>query len=231
MTVKQEVVRVNIDNLGISELKWKGMGKFNWDDHYIYYYGQESLRRNGVALKVNKRVWNAVLGCSLKNDRINLVSFQGKLFNFSVIQVYAPTTNAKEAEVNWFYEDLQDLLPLTSKTDVLLITEDWKAKAGSQEMPGATGKFGLAVQNEARQRLTEFCQENTIVIAKTLYQQHKRWLYTWPSPDGQYWNQIDNILCSQRWRSSIQSAKTRPGADCCSDLELLIQNSDLNWRK
>ena len=145
--VNQEMAKVNIDILAISELKWMRMGEFNSNDNYIYYCAQESLRRNGVALKVNKRVWNAVLGCSLENDRINLVSFQGKLFNFSVIQVYAPTTNAKEAEVNWFYEDLQDLLQLTSKTDVLRITEDWKAKAGSQEMPGATGKFGLAVQN------------------------------------------------------------------------------------
>ena len=169
--VNQEMAKVNIDILAISELKWMRMGEFNSNDNYIYYCGQESLRRNGVALKINKRVWNAVLGSSLKNDRINLVSFQGKLFNFSVIQVYAPTTNAKEAEVNfWFYEDLQDLLALTSKTDVLRIIEDWNAKAGSQEMPGVTGKFGLAVQNEARQRLTEFCQENTKVIANTLIQ-------------------------------------------------------------
>ena len=169
------MARVNIDILGISKLKWTGMGEFNSDDHYIYYCEQEYLRRNGVAIMVNRRVWNAVLGSSLKNDRINLVSFQGKLFNFSVIQVYAPTTNAKEAEVNfWFYEDLQDLLALTSKTDVLRIIEDWNAKAGSQEMPGVTGKFGLAVQNEARQRLTEFCRENMLVIANTLFQQHKR---------------------------------------------------------
>ena len=111
--VKQEMARVNVDILGISEPKWTGMGEFNSDDHYIYYWGQESLRRNGVAIMVNKRVQNAVLGCNLKNDRMISVCFQGKPFNITVIQVYAPTSNAEEAEVEWFYEDLQDLLELT----------------------------------------------------------------------------------------------------------------------
>ena len=116
--VIQETGRVNVDILGISELKWTGMGEFNSDDHYIYYCGQESLRRNGVAIMVNKRVRNAVLGCSLKNDRMISVHFQGKPFNITIIQVYAPTSNVEEAEVEWFYEYLQDLLELTSKKDV-----------------------------------------------------------------------------------------------------------------
>ena len=128
-----------------------------------------------------------------------------------VIQVYAPPSNAEEAEVERFCEDLQDLLELTPKKDVLFIIGDWNAKVGSQETPGVTDKFGLGVQNETGQRLTAFCQENALVIANTLFQQHKRRLYTWTSNDGQHWNQIDYILCSQRWRSSIQSAKTRPG--------------------
>ena len=126
--VKQEMARVNINILGISELKWTGMGEFNSDDHYIYYCGQESLRRNRVALIVNKRVWNAVFGCSLKNDRMNSVRFQGKPFNITEIQVYAPTSNAEEAEVEWFYEDLQNLLELTLKKDVLFIIVDWNSK-------------------------------------------------------------------------------------------------------
>ena len=109
------MARVNVNILGISELKWTGMGEFNSDDHYIYYCGQESLRRNGVAITVNKRVRNAVLGCTLKNDRMISVCLQGKPFNITVIQVYAPTSNAEEAEVEWFYEDLQDLLELTPK--------------------------------------------------------------------------------------------------------------------
>ena len=112
------------------------------------------------------------------------VRFQGKPFNIMVIQVYAPTSNAEEAEVEWFYEDLQDLLELTPPTDVLFIIGDWNAKVGSQETPGGTGKFGLGMQNEAGQRLTEFSQENALVIENTLFQQHKRHLYTWISPDG-----------------------------------------------
>ena len=131
------------------------------------------------------------------------VCFQGKPFNIKVIQAYAPTSNAEEAEVEWFYEDLQDLLELTPKKDVLFIIGDWNAKVGSQEPPGVTGKIGLRIQNEAGQRLIEFCQENALVIANTLFQQHKRRLYTWTSSDGQHRNQIDYILCSQRWRSSV----------------------------
>ena len=145
------------------------MGEFNSDDHYIYYCGQESLRRNGVAITVNKRVQNAVCGCNLKNDRMISVRLQGKPFNITVIQVYAPTSNTKEVEVEWFYEDLQDLLELTSRKDVLFIIGDWNAKVGSQETPGVTGKFGLGMRNEAGQRLIEFCQENALVIANTLF--------------------------------------------------------------
>ena len=114
------------------------------------------------------------------------VRFQSKPFNTTVIQVYAPTSNVEEAEVEWFYEDLQDLLELTSKKDVLFIIGDWNAKVGSQETPGVTGKFGLGIRNEAEQRLIEFCQENALVIANTLFQQHKRRFYTWTSPDGQH---------------------------------------------
>ena len=141
------------------------------------------------------------------------------------------TSNAEEFELEWFYEDLQELLEITLQKDVLFIIGDWNAKVQSQETPGVTGKFGLGIRNEAGQRLIEFCQENTLVIAKTLFQQQKRRLYTWTSPDGQHRNQIDYILCSQRWRSSIQSAKTRPGADCGSDHELLIAKFSLKLKK
>ena len=141
--VTQEMAKVNVDILGISELKWTGMGEFNSDDHYIYYCGQESLRGNGVASMVNKRVRNAVLGCSLKNDRMISVRLQGKPCNITVIQVYAPTSNIEEGEVELFYEDLQDLLELTPKKDVLFIIGDWNAKVGSQKTPGITGNLAL----------------------------------------------------------------------------------------
>ena len=152
------MARVNVDIQGISELKRTGMGEFNSDDHYIYYCGQESLRRNGVAITVNKRVRNAVLGCNLTNERMISVRFQGKPFNITVIQTYAPTSNAEEAEVEWFYADLPDILEITPQTDILFLIGDWNAKVGSQETPGITGKFGLGVWNEAGQKLIEFAK-------------------------------------------------------------------------
>ena len=159
------MARVNVDILGISELKWTGMDEFNSDDYYIYYCGQQYLRRNGEVIMVNKRVRNAVLGCNLKNDRMISVHFQGKPFSITMIQAYAPTGNAEEAEVEWFYEDLQDLLEQTPPKNVIFIIGGWNAN-------GVTGKFGLGVQNKAGERLIEFCQENALVIANTLFQQH-----------------------------------------------------------
>ena len=223
------MARVNSNILGISERKWTGMGEFSSDDHYIYYCGQKSLRRNGIAFIVNKRVQNAVLGCNLKTDTVITVRFHGKPFNITVIQVYVPTSNAEEAKVEQFYEDLQDLIELTPKKDVLFIIGNWNEKVGSLEIPGVIGKFGLGVQNEAGQRLTEFCQENALVIANTLFQQDKRRLYTWTSPDGQYRNKIDYIFFAAKDGKALYRWQKQ-------DLELtvaqimnnLLQNSCLN---
>ena len=140
------------------------MDEFNSDGNYIYYCGQESLRRNGIAIMVNKRVQNAVVRCNLKNNRMISVCFQGKPFNIMGIQVCTLSSNVEEAEVKWFYEDLQDLLELTPPKDVLFIIGDWNAKVVSQETPEIAGKFGLGVQNEVGQRLIGFCQENALVI-------------------------------------------------------------------
>ena len=226
--VKQEMARVNFDILGISELKWTGMGEFNSDDHYIYCCGQESLRRNGVAIMVNKRAQNAVLGCNLKNDRMISVHLQGKSFNITVIQVYAPTNNSEEAEVEWFYEDLQALLELTNKKYVLFIIGDWNAKVGSQEISGVMGKFGLGVQNEAGQRSTEFCQENTLVMANTIFQQHERRLYTWTLPDGQYQNQIDMFFAAKDGEALYSQQKQVWKLTVAQIMNFLLLNSDLN---
>ena len=144
--------------------------EFNSYDHYIYYRVQESLRRNGVDLIVHRRVQNAVLGCN-KNNRMISVHSQGKPFNITVIQVYVPATNAKKAEVDQFYEDLQHLLELTPLKDLIFIIGDWNAKVGTQEISRIIGKFGLGVQNEAGQRLIEFCQENWLATANTLFQE------------------------------------------------------------
>ena len=146
---------------------------------------------------LNKRVRNAVFGCNLKSNRMISVHFQGKPFNIMMIQAYAPSSKAEKPEVERFCEDLQDLLELTSKKDVLFIIGTWNAKVGSQETPGVTGKFGLGVRNEAGQRITDFCQENALVIVNTLFQQHKRRLYIWASPEGEQRNQIDYVLCTK----------------------------------
>ena len=225
------MARVNTDILGINELKWTGLGEFNSDDHYIYYCGQESLRRNGVAIMVNKRVRNAVLRCNLKNDRMISVRFQGKPFKITVIQVYASTSNAEEAEVEWFYKDLQDLLELTPKKDVLFIIGDWNAKVGSQETPGITGKFGLGIRNEAGQRLIEFCQENELVITNTLFQQHKQRLYTWTSPDSQHWNRLIIFFAAKDGEAPYSQQKQDQELTVAQTMNSLLPNSDLNWRK
>ena len=142
-----------------------------------------------------------------------------------------PTSNTKEAEVERFYQDLQDLLELTPQKRCPFHYRGLECKSRKSETPGVTSKFGLGMRNEAEERLIEFCQKNALVIANTLFQQHKRWLYTWTSPDGQYRIQIHYIICKERWRSSIQSENTRPGAGCGSDHELLIAKFRLKLKK
>ena len=150
------------------------MAWFSFNELYIFLWGKKSLRRNGVFLSVNKRVQSEVFECSLKNDRMISICFQNKPFSITVIQVYAPNSNAEKAEVECFCEDLQELLELTPPKNIIFLIGDWNANVGSQEVPEVTGKFGIGVQNEAKQRLIMFCQENALVLAKTLFQQHKR---------------------------------------------------------
>ena len=171
------------------------------------------------------------LDANLKNDRMISVHFKGKPFNITVIQVYAPTSNAEEAEVEWFFEDLQDLLQLTPPKDVLFIIWDWNEKGGSQETPGVTGKFGLGIRNEAGQRLIEFCRENALVRANTLFQQHKRRLYISISPDGQTEIRLSIFFAAKDGEALYSQQKTRPGADCGSDNELLIAKFRLKLKK
>ena len=179
---------------------------------------------------VNKRVQNGSSWMQSQKWQNDLYSFPRQTIQYHSNPSLCPTSNAEEAEAERFYEDIQNLLKLTPKKDVLFIIGDWNAKVGGQETPGVIGKFGLGIWNEEGKRLIEFCQENTLVIVN-LVQQQKRRLYTWTSPDGQHWNQIDYILCSQRWRSSTQSARTRPGADCGSDHEPLIAKFRLKLKK
>ena len=207
------------------------LGEFNSDDCYSYYRGQVSLRRNGVAIIDNKRARNAVLGYNLKNDRMISVHFQGKPFNIMAIQVYATTSNAEEAEVERFYEDLQELLELTPQKRCPFHYRGLECKSRKSKNIWSNRRIWPWNTEWSRAKANTVLQLNALVRANPLFQQHKRKLYMWTSPDGQHQNQIDYILFSQRWRSSIQSAKTRPGADCGSDHQLLIAKFRLKLKK
>ena len=220
--VKQEMARVNVNILGIGELKWTGMGEFNSDDCYIYYCGQESLRRNGGAIMVNKRVQNAVLGCNLENDRMISVRFQSKPFNITVIQINTPTSNTEEAEAERFYEDLQDLLELKPKKRCPFHYRGLECKSRKSRNIWSNRQIWPWSTKWSRAKANRVLPRELTGHSKHCLPTTQERSYTWTSPDGQHWNQVDYILCIQRWRSSIQSAKTRPEADCGSDHELLI---------
>ncbi|CAF1579169.1 unnamed protein product [Rotaria magnacalcarata] len=175
--VKGEMSRINIDILGISELKWTGMGHFISDDYHIFYCGQENHGRNGVAIIVNKRVANSVLGYNLKNDRIISIRLLGKPINVTVIQVYAPTVGADDEEIEDFYVSLQQLVDAIPKKDTIVTRGDWNAKVESKSVTGITGNFGLGDRNEAGDRLLGFCQNSSLFITNTCFQQSKRRLY------------------------------------------------------
>ena len=180
---------------------------------------------------VNKRVWNAVLGCNLKNKRMISVHFQGKPFNITVIQVYAPTANEAEQRSWTILWRPTRLSRTNTKKDVLFIIGDWNAKVGSKETPGVTGKFGLGIRNEAGQRLIEFCQENALLIANTLFQQHKRRLYTWTSPDGQHQIRLIIFFASKDGEALYSQQKQDWELTVAQIMNSLLSSSDLNWRK
>ena len=182
---RQEMARVDVDILGISELKWTGMGEFNTDDHYIYYCGQESIRRNGVAIMVNKRVWNALLGCNLNNDRMISVPFQGKPFNITVIQIYGPTSNAEKAEFERFYEYLQDLLEITPKKRYPFCYRGLECKSRKSRDTSSNRQIWPWSTKWSRAKGNRALSREHMVIGNTLFQQHKRRLCTWTSPNGQ----------------------------------------------
>ena len=227
--VKIEMKRLKIDILGISELHWAGSGYFNSDDYTVYYSGNESIRRNGVAFIANKKIATAVQGFSTINDRIISIHIDGKPRQLTILQVYAPTTDAKQEDIEKFYADLQQAIDQTPAKNTIYITGDFNAKVGAGEDAPVVGKFGLGKRNEAGDRLIQCCQENRLLIANTWFEQPKRRLYTWTAPNGQHRNQIDYFLCQQRWRSSIQAVKALPGADCGSDHQLLIAKVKLRF--
>ena len=191
---KTEMKRLNIDILGISELHWTGNGYFNSGDYTVYYSGNESIRRNGVAFIANKEIATGCQCFNLINDRVLSIRIRGKPRPLTILRVYAPTTDAKEEDIEKFYADLQQAIDQVSAKDTILIAGDFKAKAGVGEDPPVVGKFGLGKRIEAGNRLVQFCQEDRLLIANTLFEQRKRRLYTWTAPSGRHRNQINYFL-------------------------------------
>ncbi|MBN3315792.1 CFDP2 protein, partial [Atractosteus spatula] len=205
--IKREMIRLNIDLLGINELRWKDNGHFKLDNFTVYYSGHQELRRNGVALIAHKNVAHAVKSYTTISDRIMAVHIRGKPLNVTVLQVYAPTTDAPEDEREEFYAKIEEALEQVPKKDIIYrcnhsnIMGDFNVKVGSQEEANIIGRCGLGERNEAGDCLVQFCHENHLRVSNTWFMQPKRRLYTWTAPSGQHRNQIDYILCSQRWKS------------------------------
>ncbi|XP_062861160.1 craniofacial development protein 2-like [Trichomycterus rosablanca] len=227
--VKNEMQRLNVDLLGISELHWTGNGYFNSDNYTVFYSGNDKIRRNGVAFIANKAVTKAVRGFNAVNDRIISIRIDGKPCSTTILQAYAPTTDAVEKDVENFFTDLQQAIDQIPAKDVIFITGDFNAKVGSREDLPVVGKFGLGKRNDAGDRLVQCCTENRLSIMNTWFEQPKRRLYTWTAPNGVNRNQIDYFLCQQRWKSSILAIKTSPGADCGSDHQLLVAKIKLRF--
>ncbi|XP_071821535.1 craniofacial development protein 2-like [Apostichopus japonicus] len=229
--VFKEMDRTAVEILGISELKWTDMGHFQSNGCKVFFSGHERIKRNGVALICNKTTAASVLGYNPVNDRMISIRLDGQPVKTTIIQVYAPTSAASDEDTQNFYGRLQDLVDSVPRGDALVIMGDWNAKIGEEPVAGISGRHGLGERNEAGERMLDFCEANRLVISNTWFQQPKRRLYTWTSPDGQYRNQIDYILVRKRWQSAVKSANTLPGADCGTDHELLVAIIHIKLRK
>lgn len=212
-----------------TKMDWNG--HFQSDDYKVFYSGNDRLRRNRVALMLKQDVADAVRGSAARSDWIITIRLLGKSTNITIIQVYAPTTDAEENDIESFDANIQEEIDHTSKQDMLIITGDWYAKVGNKATLNVIRKFGLEVRNEARDQLEDFWEANNLCIANTCFKQPNRQLSTWTSPDGQNRNQIDNVIGSRRWRSYILSAKTRPGADCGTDHKWFRSNIRVELKK
>lgn len=214
--VKREMTSLNISLLGISELHWKENDHFKSDDFSMFYSGHQELRRNGVAFIAQKNIAHAVESYTTINDRIKAICVRAKPLNITVLQIYAPTTDASEDDIECFYAKIKEALVQVSRKDIIY------AKVGNQVELNITGQFGLGERNEVSDWLIQFCNENHLWVSNTWFMQPKGHLYTWISPGGQYWIQKDYILCKHGLKSLINAIKTFPGADFGSDHELLV---------
>ena len=220
--VKNEMERMILSIPGISEIKWKRRGYFQSEGYRVFFSGHDRARKNGVAFICNKKICKSVLGYNPISDRIISIRPQGKPVTITLVQIYAPTLDTEDDEIDEFYNMLQKVTDSISNSDVKIIMGDWNAKVGSYKISRITGQWGLGERNERGNKLINFCAANDMVVMNTVFKQPKRRRYTWTSPGGQYKDQIDYMLCSGRSKSTFSSVKTMPGADCGSDHELLL---------
>ena len=231
--IQKEMGRMDIAILGLCETRWKGKGHFRWNGFKIVMSGQEERGRNGVAIMCDRKSADAIMGYNTVSDRVLSVRFRGGRINTTIIQVYAPTAMAAEEEQEAFYLDLQGTIDTTPRGDILVIMGDFNAKVGEDRngWEEVVGKYGLGVRNEAGERMLEFCDSNELRIMNTWFEQPKRRLYTWTTPDGKHRNQIDYVLVNKRWKSTIKDVRTRPGADCGTDHEIIVATLQLKLKK
>uniref|UniRef100_A0A3B1JKT5 Endonuclease/exonuclease/phosphatase domain-containing protein n=1 Tax=Astyanax mexicanus TaxID=7994 RepID=A0A3B1JKT5_ASTMX len=220
--IKQEMKRLYIDLLGISEFHWTGNGYFKSDEYTVFYSGNDTIKRNGVAIIATKVVSKAAYSFNVVSDQIISIRIAGSPRSITFLQAYAPTTDAAEKDIKGFYTKLQETIDQTPARDIIFVMGDFNAKVGSGEELPTVGKFGLGVRNDAGDRLIQCCIENRLSVMNTWFKQPKRRLYTWTAPNGIHRNQIDYFLCQRCWKSSILSKKTYPGADCGSDHQLMV---------
>ena len=214
--------KLNLDLLGLSEVRWQGNGYFKTDTKLVIYSGQDDTRKNGVALVLSKKWSNSVSEYKTISDRVICVRVMAVPMNLTVIQVYAPKSELSDDELEVFYAPVQLAVDKAPKSDIVYIMGDWNAKVGNQEVKGIAGKFGLGRRNGRGGRLIEFCVENDLCIANTIFSKLENYLYTWTSPNGRYRNQNAFLLGKCRWRTSVQDITTEPDEDCGSDHELLV---------
>src|SRR6218665_3955345 len=231
--IQREMKRLELTIMELSETRWKGQGHFKWNGYKIIMSGQSEKGRNGGAVMCDRSSGNAIMGYDTVSDRILSVRFRGRKVNITIIHVYAPTSTALEEEQDDFFNKLQSTIDRTPKGDVIMGIGDFNAKVGHHK--GGVGDMirghGLGIQNEAGERLIEFCDGNNLGIMNTWFEQPKRRLYIWTSPDGKHRNKIDYILINKRWKSTIRDVRTKPGADCGTDYELLVATLKTKLKK
>lgn len=230
--LEKEITRCKLSICGLSETHRKGNGHFQTETHAVYFSGNDEHSRNGVAFVLSKSLSTCVMGYEPVSDRVLSIKLKAKPVNLNIIQVYAPTSAATDADLESFYTELETVMTKIPKRELLVIMGDLNAKIGAHadKLSSCAGKFGLGQRNDRGERLIQFAAEHNLVISNTFFQNHPRRLYTWISPDGKYRNQIDYIMFGSRWKTSVKNVHTLPGADCGSDHQLLVTKIQLKLR-